>query len=104
MAFFSYRGTDHSGKTVEGRMEAQDAGAVATRLQELGFFPLGIIPAVETEEAGGGEGASAGSSAAKGRTGYTSPVNLPSSWARGFLSTGLSRFPRSWSMMSPSGA
>ncbi len=82
-------------------MEAQDAGAVATRLQELGFFPLGIIPAVETEEA---EGASAGSSAAKGRTGYTSPVNLPSSWARGFLSTGLSRFPRSWSMMSPSGA
>jgi general secretion pathway protein F len=56
MAFFSYRGTDHSGKTVEGRMEAQDAGAVATRLQELGFFPLGIIPAVETEEAGGGGG------------------------------------------------
>jgi len=53
MAHFSYRGTDLAGKTVDGRMEAQDVGAVATRLQELGVFPLGIIPAVE-EEAGGG--------------------------------------------------
>ena len=49
MALFSYRGTDLSGKTVEGRMEAQDVGAVATRLQELGLFPLGIIPAAEEE-------------------------------------------------------
>ena len=49
MALFSYRGTDPSGKTVEGRMEAQDVGAVATRLQELGLFPIGIIPAVEVE-------------------------------------------------------
>jgi general secretion pathway protein F len=42
MAVFTYKATDRGGKKVEGRMEAQDAGAVAARLQELNFFPLGI--------------------------------------------------------------
>lgn len=49
MAVFTYRATDRGGKKVEGRMEAQDAGAVAARLQELSFFPLAISRQTEGE-------------------------------------------------------
>lgn len=52
MAVFTYKATDRGGRKVQGRMEAQDAGAVAARLQELNFFPLGISRQSEAEEAG----------------------------------------------------
>ena len=44
---FAYRATDREGKTVDGRIEAADAGSVAGRLQELGFFPLAVRPAAD---------------------------------------------------------
>lgn len=50
MVTFSYRAADRAGKTVEGSMEAQDAGAVAARLRDLHFYPIGI-----TKETGGKE-------------------------------------------------
>jgi len=50
---FTYKATDNGGRKVQGRMEAQDAGAVAARLQELNFFPLGISRQSESEEAKG---------------------------------------------------
>ena len=50
MAVFTYKATDRGGRKVQGRMEAQDAGAVAARLQELSFFPLGISRQLEGEE------------------------------------------------------
>jgi general secretion pathway protein F len=49
---FTYKATDRAGKTVEGSMEAQDAGAVASRLQELQFFPLGIRQTAVAEAGG----------------------------------------------------
>jgi general secretion pathway protein F len=52
VAVFTYKATDRGGRKVQGRMEAQDAGAVAARLQELNFFPLGISRQSEAEEAG----------------------------------------------------
>ncbi|MDB4285389.1 type II secretion system F family protein [bacterium] len=53
MATFTYRATDSSGKTVEGTMDAQDAGAVASRLRGLQYYPLGIRKAdSETEKTG----------------------------------------------------
>ncbi len=51
MAVFTYKATDRGGKKVEGRMEAKDADAVAARLQELNFYPLGI----SRKKEGGGE-------------------------------------------------
>lgn len=50
MAVYTYRATDRGGKTVDGRMEAQDSGAVAERLREMNFFPLGIERAAEGED------------------------------------------------------
>jgi len=50
MAVFTYRATDRRGKKVDGRMEAQDEGAVAARLQELNFYPLGISRQLEKDE------------------------------------------------------
>jgi general secretion pathway protein F len=50
VAVFTYKATDRGGRKVQGRMEAQDAGAVAVRLQELSFFPLGISRQLEGEE------------------------------------------------------
>lgn len=52
MPTFTYKATDKAGKTVEGSMEAQDAGAVAARLQELQFFPLGIRQTAVAEAGG----------------------------------------------------
>jgi general secretion pathway protein F len=51
VAVFTYKATDRGGRKVQGRMEAQDAGAVAARLQELNFFPLGISRQSEADEA-----------------------------------------------------
>jgi general secretion pathway protein F len=53
MAVFTYKATDRGGKKVEGRMEAKDADAVAARLHELNFFPLGISRKKEGEEGKG---------------------------------------------------
>ncbi len=50
MAVFTYRATDRGGQTVEGKMEAPDIGAVAARLQDLNFFPLGIQRTLEGED------------------------------------------------------
>jgi general secretion pathway protein F len=47
---YAYRATDASGKSVEGRIEAPDPGAVAARLQEMRFFPLSVRPVAEGEE------------------------------------------------------
>ena len=49
MPTFSYRATDREGKAVDGRIEAVDAGAVTSRLQELGFFPLRVRVADEPD-------------------------------------------------------
>lgn len=45
MPSFAYRATDAAGKRVEGVIEAADAAAVASRLQELRYFPLSVRPA-----------------------------------------------------------
>jgi general secretion pathway protein F len=50
MPIFTYRATDGDGKTIDGRMDAQDTGAVAARLQELNFFPLRVSLEAEGEE------------------------------------------------------
>jgi len=42
MAFFQYRAADHSGKVVEGIMEAEAETGVVSRLHEMGFIPLRI--------------------------------------------------------------
>ena len=42
MAVYTYKAADRGGKIVDGRMEAQDPGAVAERLREMNFFPVGI--------------------------------------------------------------
>lgn len=42
MAFFQYRAADHSGKIIEGVMEAEAERGVVSRLHELGFVPLRI--------------------------------------------------------------
>lgn len=42
MALFDYKATDTSGKYVSGSMEAKDEGALVTRLQEMGYFPVKI--------------------------------------------------------------
>jgi general secretion pathway protein F len=50
---FAYRATDAAGKRVEGVIEAPDVAAVASRLQELRFFPLSVRPASGRAEAAG---------------------------------------------------
>ena len=42
MALFQYRAADHSGKVVEGIMEAEAEHGVVARLHEMGFVPLRI--------------------------------------------------------------
>ena len=42
MALFQYRAADHSGKVVEGIMEAEAERGVVSRLHEMGFTPLRI--------------------------------------------------------------
>ncbi|MFQ5904081.1 MAG: type II secretion system F family protein [Candidatus Binatia bacterium] len=42
MALFQYRAADHSGKVVEGIMEAEAEHGVVSRLHEMGFIPLRI--------------------------------------------------------------
>ncbi|HEU4343749.1 MAG TPA: type II secretion system F family protein [Candidatus Binatia bacterium] len=42
MAFFQYRAADHSGKIVEGVMEAEAEQSVVSRLHEMGCIPLRI--------------------------------------------------------------
>lgn len=42
MALFQYRAADHSGKVVEGVMEAEAEHGVVARLHEMGFIPLRI--------------------------------------------------------------
>jgi general secretion pathway protein F len=53
MPTYEYRATDAAGKAVTGRIEAADTDAVASRLQELSFFPLRVSLAAEGEEEGG---------------------------------------------------
>lgn len=52
MPVFAYRATDAAGRTVTGRIEAPDAGAVANRLRELQVFPVGIRPVAGNEASG----------------------------------------------------
>ena len=42
MALFQYRAADHSGRVVEGTMEADAEHGVISRLHEMGFVPLRI--------------------------------------------------------------
>lgn len=42
MALFQYRAADHSGKVVEGIMEAEAEHGVVSRLHDMGFIPLRI--------------------------------------------------------------
>ncbi len=42
MAFFQYRAADHSGKIIEGVMEAEAEQSVVSRLHEMGCTPLRI--------------------------------------------------------------
>jgi general secretion pathway protein F len=42
MAIYQYRAADHSGKVVEGIMEAEAEHGVVSRLHEMGFIPLRI--------------------------------------------------------------
>ena len=42
MALFQYRAADHSGKVVEGVMEAEAENGVISRLHDMGFIPLRI--------------------------------------------------------------
>jgi type II secretory pathway component PulF len=39
MAFFQYRAADHSGKIIEGVMEAEAEQSVVSRLHEMGCIP-----------------------------------------------------------------
>ena len=50
MTVYTYRATDRGGRTVDGRMEAQDSSAVAARLREMNFFPLGIERSAEGDD------------------------------------------------------
>lgn len=49
MAYFTYRAKDRQGQLISGTLEAESRGAVVSRLQLMGYFPL---------EIGGGEPAS----------------------------------------------
>lgn len=42
MALYNYQATDSSGKSIKGSMAAQNEKALAGRLQEMGFMPIGI--------------------------------------------------------------
>ncbi|TAK10275.1 type II secretion system F family protein [bacterium] len=42
MSLFQYRAADHSGKVIEGSMEAEGEHGVVARLHEMGFIPLRI--------------------------------------------------------------
>ncbi len=42
MATFNYKAKDVKGAIVEGTMDADGRGAVVTRLQQMGFFPIAI--------------------------------------------------------------
>lgn len=48
MALFQYRAADHSGKVVEGIMEAEAERGVVSRLHEMGFIPIRIAVPGET--------------------------------------------------------
>jgi len=48
MALFQYRAADYSGKVVEGVMEADAEQGVVSRLHDMGFVPLRIVPPGET--------------------------------------------------------
>ncbi|OGQ82604.1 MAG: hypothetical protein A3F90_13955 [Deltaproteobacteria bacterium RIFCSPLOWO2_12_FULL_60_19] len=48
MALFQYRAADYSGKVVEGVMEAEAEQSVVSRLHDMGFVPLRIVPPGET--------------------------------------------------------
>ena len=45
MAEFTYKAATQDGKVVEGTMDAQDNGAAALRLQEMGLLPIRVGPA-----------------------------------------------------------
>lgn len=51
MALFQYRAADHSGKVVEGSMEAEAEHGVVARLHEMGFIPLMIAGSGEAPRA-----------------------------------------------------
>ena len=44
MALFQYRATDHSGKVIEGIIEAKAEQGVVSRLHEMGLIPIRIAP------------------------------------------------------------
>lgn len=53
MAFFQYRAADHSGKIIEGVMEAEAEQSVVSRLHEMGCVPLRIaLPGERSGTAG----------------------------------------------------
>ncbi len=45
MATFTYKAKDKSGSIVEGNMDADGKAAVVSRLQQMGYFPMRIVPA-----------------------------------------------------------
>lgn len=47
MATFVYKAKDKKGKHVEGNMEADGRGAVVSRLQQMGYFPISITQGVK---------------------------------------------------------
>jgi len=49
MAVFQYRAADHSGKVVEGMIEAEAEHGVVSRLHEMGFVPLKIAAPGESK-------------------------------------------------------
>ena len=48
MALYAYKGRNARGDLVQGRLEAQSAGAVADQLLNVGVSPVDIAPARDT--------------------------------------------------------
>jgi general secretion pathway protein F len=48
MAVYQYKAADHSGKVVEGSLEAEAEQGVVSRLHDMGFIPLRITPPGES--------------------------------------------------------
>ncbi len=49
MALFIYQATDSARRLIKGSMEAKDERALVDRLQEMGYFPIGISKSDENE-------------------------------------------------------
>lgn len=47
MAFYSYHATDSSGRSIKGTMEGADEGAIVSKLQDQGYFPIKVQKALD---------------------------------------------------------